>query len=658
MKNKLRLWPLLLILSLLCACGKRPASDAGLPAPELPQSTLYVKRVENLPDDFILGMDVSSVLAEEASGVVYRGFDGKEQDLFRTLAEAGITHVRVRVWNDPFDENGRGYGGGNCDAAAAAEIGRRAAQYGMKLIVDFHYSDFWADPGKQMVPKAWENLSLADKATALYDYTKESLRRMRDAGAEIGMVQLGNETNGSLCGETRWSAITDLMCAGSRAVREICPEAKIAVHFANPENANAYRSYAYELFLAELDYDVFASSYYPFWHGSLENLASVLTEISENYRKQVMVMETSYAYTGEDSDFSANTISDGSAVAKNYPYTVQGQANAVRDVIETVAGVPNGIGVCYWEGAWISVGTESREQNEALWERYGSGWASSFASGYDPDDAGKYCGGCAVDNQALFDPQGKPLESLRLFRLLRDGNELTPTADAIEDTELDLDLAQPVVLPKTVNAIMTDGSRKQIGVEWEIDEAGKLEMQQNGQRRYEIRGHADGMEALCRVSMVGLNYLQNGGFESGDLVPWRATDLGHTEQLWAENKPTDSRTGSWHAHFWSAAKNSVEFRLEQDVTELPEGVYRFTVSIMGGDGGATEIYAYVLRDGEPVGTAPLEITVYNEWHTATVSGVECAEGQVLTVGVYVKCEGAGNGAWGKIDDASLCADGG
>ena len=128
---------------------------------------LFVRKVENLPEGFFLGMDVSSVLAEEASGVKYYDAEGIERDLFQLLAENGVNLIRVRVWNDPFDSQGRGYGGGNCDIETAIAIGRRAAQYGMKLIVDFHYSDFWADPSKQMVPKAWKGMKISEKASAV-----------------------------------------------------------------------------------------------------------------------------------------------------------------------------------------------------------------------------------------------------------------------------------------------------------------------------------------------------------------------------------------------------------------------------------------------------------------------------------------------------------
>ena len=639
---------LLMLCLLLSGCGSGRAARVNVTS-----DTLYVKAVENLPKDFILGMDVSSVLAEEESGVKYYNFAGEEQDLFQILAENGVTHIRVRVWNHPYDAEGHGFGGGNNDIEKAVEIGKRATQAGMKLIVDFHYSDFWADPGKQMVPLAWKDMDIETKTEAVYEYTRDCLRQLKDAKVSVGMVQLGNETNGALCGEKTWFNIQFLMAAGSKAVREVFPKALVAVHFANPENAEAYASYASKLDYYNLDYDVFASSYYPYWHGTLENLSAVLGNIAETYGKKVMVMETSYAYTDEDTDFSGNTIGAGGGVAKPCPYTVQGQANSVRNVVETVANTPNGIGVCYWEGAWISVGQNSWEENSAKWEQFGSGWASSYAAVYDPDDAGKWYGGSAVDNQAFFDATGHPLESLKLFGLLRSGNETEILPDAIDDTELVVDLNGVIELPETVNAVMTDNSRQAVPVTWDIDEAKLQEMYAGGPAKYEITGEAGGLEAHCWVSMVEYNFLQNPGFEDGTEAPWLITDLGKTEQLYVEDKSTDSLSGSWHMHFWSAAANSVEFTLEQPVEGLRGGTYKFAVSIMGGDCGETDIYAYVKVDGEIVGRAPMTISGYGNWDTGRVEGVEYAEGQTISVGIYVKCSGEGNGAWGKIDDAML-----
>ena len=635
----------------LTACGSKVTKVEV----NVSSDQLYVKKVENMPDNFILGMDASSVLAEEASGVKYYDYNGEEQDVFKTLAQSGITHIRVRVWNNPFDKDGNGYGGGNCNIDTAVEIGKRATKYGLSLIVNFHYSDFWADPGKQMVPLAWKGMSVEEKSEALYKYTKESLEKLKKAKVNVGMVQIGNETNGSMCGEKVWADIQQLFAAGSKAIREVMPDALVAVHFANPEKAGSYANYASKLEYYGIDYDVFASSYYPYWHGTLDNLATVLTQIAEKYDKKVMVMETSYCYTTEDTDFNGNTISGPTnTIVTEYPFTVQGQANCVRDVVDTIVNkTKNGIGVVYWEGTWITVGTESYEKNKELWEKYGSGWASSYAAVYDPNDAGKYYGGCAVDNQALFDASGKPLESLKVFGLMKKGNVLELKPDAIEDARTVIDLNAEIVLPDTVNAVMSDNSKVSVPVTWNVNENDYLKMKSGGPKVYTITGTANGAEAHCIVSMIEYNFITNYSFEDDDASMWKLISRKNSNELYVEDKVTDSLTGTKHYHFWSADKDTVDFDLEQTPENLPAGKYKFTISIMGGDCGTTNIYAYIKINGEVVSKAELAITGYGNWDTKTCDPVEYKAGDTLTVGIHVECSGEGNGAWGKIDDALL-----
>ena len=640
-----------MMLILLCACGTKSVDKVTS------SDEVYIRKIENIPDDFIMGVDLSSVIALENSGVKFYDYEGNEEDIFKVLAESGITHIRVRVWNDPFDESRNGYGGGNCDINTALEISKRAKQYGLKMIIDFHYSDFWADPGKQMAPKAWKGMEIEDKAAALYEYTKESLNLLKKEKIDVAMVQIGNETNGAMAGEKIWMNIVyHLMANGSKAIREVYPKALIAVHFANPEKEGAYLDYAKKLNYYDLDYDVFASSYYPYWHGSLENLTNVLNSINELYDKKTMIIETSYAYTPEDSDFSGNTISNESSVTKNYPYSSQGQTNAILDVIDTAVNkIKDCLGICYWEGAWITVGTSSYEENSKLWEEYGSGWASSYASEYDPDDAGKYYGGSAVDNQAFFDSNGHPLESLKLFELCKKGNLISLTVESIEDSHIQIDLNDEIVLPKTVNAIMSDNSKQEIDVEW--DDFDHEEMKNNGVKTYKIHGVAGNKDAYCYVSMIEYNYLQNYSFEADEnktVVPtsWILNKIKDADELYVEDKQTDSLSGNRHYHFWSKNTNTIEFELEQEVKDLEAGKYSFSISIMGGDSGDSDIYAYIKTNDQLSEKAPMKITSYNNWDTGKIS-FEYNGTDDLKVGIYVKCAGEGNGAWGKIDDGLL-----
>ena len=394
------------------------------------------KIVFNNPD-FIRGMDVSSVLSLESSGVSFKNAEGKTEDIFKLLSDSGVNYIRVRVWNDPYDSEKNGYGGGNSDVAKAARIGRRAAENGMKLLVDFHYSDFWADPSKQKAPKAWEGLSLSEKAVKLSEFTKSSLTEIKNAGADIGMVQIGNETNNGIAGEFEQNNMAKLFSAGSKAVREFDKNALVAMHFTNPEKTGMVKYLADFLNKYKVDYDVYATSYYPYWHGSLENLTSVLSYVSNTYGKYVMVAETSYANTLADTDGHGNTVSEwnnNTGSDLKWEFSVQGQADEVHDVMAAVNDVTGGkgLGVFYWEGAWITVGdiigksgsayTAQYNKNKALWEKYGCGWASSFSGEYDPDDAGKYYGGSAVDNQAFFGADGKVLPSLNVFKNVLTGS--------------------------------------------------------------------------------------------------------------------------------------------------------------------------------------------------------------------------------------------
>lgn len=363
----------------------------------------------------VRGVDISSVIAIEEAGVQFYNEYGNRQDIFRTLAENGVNYIRVRVWNSPYNSDGNSYGGGNCDVYTAAEIGRRASEYGLKLLVDLQYSDFWADPGKQTPPKAWRSYTHEQKKQAIYDYTKQCLEIITDAGGDIGMVQIGNETNCFFCGETDMYKICELFSSGCRAVREFDGDIMNVLHFANP--ATGYFDwYAQVLNECGVDYDVFACSYYPYWHGTTDNLTSVLKGIADNYNKYVMVAETAYPYTDEDGDTFGNAVSSASdGVDFRYDISVEGQAQCLTDVFQAVADVgEKGIGAFYWEPAWLGVNNISWDEQSALWKKYGSGWATDYAGEYD-STAESGAGGSSYDNQALFDFAGRPLKSLEVF---------------------------------------------------------------------------------------------------------------------------------------------------------------------------------------------------------------------------------------------------
>ena len=638
--------------------------------------SLYVKKVENLKNDFIMGMDASSIIAEEKSGVKYYGYDGKEADVLEILAQSGINYIRVRVWNDPFDKDGNGYGGGNNDIKTAVEIGKRATKYGMKLLVDFHYSDFWADPSKQKAPKAWASLAYADKEKALYDYTKTSLEDLYYAGVDVGMVQVGNETNGKLCGETAWDKICGLMNAGARATREVFSNALVAVHFTNPEKEDRYTYYADFLNRNNVDYDVFASSYYPYWHGTLTNLENVLNEIATTYNKKVMVAETSYGYTTANTDEWPNTIgtpSSGDGNSYDYPMTIAGQANHVRNVIDVVNKCQNGIGVFYWEGTWISVGSDYTS-NQRKWEEFGSGWASSYAAEYDPNDAGKWYGGCAVENQAFFDEHGKVLESLKVFNLVKNGNTSVPTyVDGCEDVSVTFVETEDFVLPSQVNVIYNTNEKALVDVNWVGWTAQAIETAKtSGNAKYLIRGIASDSEVFCTVNILEYNYALNYSFED-KMEHWTSDIKGTQNDMYKVLVTSENpATGVYGFHFWANNANTCEFSIEQQITNegklynpdtkafdgdaLDAVTYKYSVTfICGGSSGAltddlNNMYSYVKINGVIVKQQKFAGKSFDDGQiTYVMKDITVNAGDTVIIGVYVNAAQAG--AWGSIDDA-------
>jgi arabinogalactan endo-1,4-beta-galactosidase len=624
--------------------AEQNSGDVTQPVP----ADIFVEKVAGLDKDFIKGVDISSILSLENSGVKFYNSDGAVQDIFKTLHESGVNYIRVRIWNNPYDAAGNGYGGGNNDLTKAIEIGKRATANGIKLLVDFHYSDFWADPAKQQTPKAWANLSFDDKKTALYTYTKESLQKMQSAGIDIGMVQIGNETNGAFVGETDWTKISALFSQGSKAVRDVDKNILVALHFTNPETAGRYAQYAETLQKNNVDYDVFASSYYPFWHGTLSNLTSVLKNVATTYGKKVMVAETSYTYTAEDGDGHANTAPKDSGQTLNYPVTVQGQATAIRDVIEAVANVGDaGLGVFYWEPAWIPVGPpQNLEQNKLLWEKYGSGWAASYSKEFDPTDAGVWYGGSAVDNQALFDFTGHPLSSLNVFKYVDTGAVAPLKIDEIKDISISAILGDAITLPETVAVTYNDGSKGTASVTWDTNAL--KQAIDTGVGSYNIEGTVEGgAKVNAHLQIKPENFVLNPSFENSDRSMWKIIyDNGVTPHADFQQKASDAKSGDYSLHFYSA--DGVNFKVEQTITGLKPGYYNLSMFLQGGDAKNPEMYLYANTGGKHY-KADTSVNGWVNWSNPQIGNILVLNGK-LTIGARIKVDG---GAWGSLDDFYL-----
>lgn len=635
---------------------------------EAVDAEVYVERVKGMSEDFICGVDISSYLSEVNSGVKYYDFDGKEVDnqgFFDLLQESGINYVRIRVWNDPYTEDGNGYGGGNNDLDTAIKLGQWATNAGMKVLVDFHCSDFWSDPEKQQAPKAWSGYDVDEKAEVLQEYMSESLQLMLDSGVDVGMVQVGNETNGKFCGESDWESMCKLFSAGSVAIREVSAknnkEIGVVLHFANPETSGRYSSYAAQLDKYGVDYDVFASSYYPYWHGTTDNLTSVLKQVANQYGKKVMVAETSWATTLLDGDGHSNTVRTGNNDSGlDYPISLQGQALELRSVAQAVVDVGDaGIGMFYWEPAWIPVqvydetednANEILEQNKTIWETYGSGWASSYAGEYDANDAGKWYGGSAVDNQGLFDFNGYPLDTLRIFSYMRTGANAPLTVMAVDVDSVTVEVGEDVKLPDTADITYSDSSKETLSVEW--DENALEDALKKGVGTYEISGIVklnlatnDTYTVYCTLTINAKNYIANADFEESDTSMWTISD---TSCVGIKKETSNTRSGSYCLHFWSG--EDFNYTVEQTVT-LDAGSYKLGAYLQGGDASEDSVFQlYAIVNGEKI-SVDTSVNGWQNWSEPVIDNIEVLnDGTEVTIGVYVNSTA---GTWGSWDDFYL-----
>ena len=410
----------------------------------LKDQKVTIKKVKGMSESSIRGMDISSYLALKKAGVKYYDYEGNETPLLKVLHDNGINYIRIRIWNDPFNADGETYGGGGNDVSTGVEIAKEAAQYDMKVLLDFHYSDFWAEPAVQLVPKAWKkDVNNTEKMCSdVYDFTKESIQKFKDAGANIGMVQVGNEITNGLLGiysnrdkgesfnviwgdKKKSTEVNKYLKAGIKAVREYTPQALVALHLETP-NVWKYKTIMNTWKRDNVDYDVLGSSYYPFWSiAAKANTPKTLKDVqtlAASYGKMFAVFETSWVNSLNDGDGTPNSIGDSTSTGA-YEVGPQGQVNELTDLYDTVLSQDNGLGTFYWEGAWIPVkaGWTNWEYNKQIADQYGTGWASKGALGYFPDSKMYYkgkaaWGGTSWDNQALFDINGYPLQSLKFYK--------------------------------------------------------------------------------------------------------------------------------------------------------------------------------------------------------------------------------------------------
>ncbi len=637
------------------------------------EADINVDPVSGLADDFYLGVDISSVISEFDSGVKYYDYAGNEidnvNDFVSFLASCGVNCIRVRVWNNPYDALGNGYGGGNNDVSKAKIIADACSAAGISMLVDFHCSDFWADPGKQTSPVAWQDMSLSERQTAIYDYVYASLNTIDPDGDTVAMVQIGNETTGAFAGVKSVSDMCSLFESGINAVNAystlIEKDVKTVIHITNPESGNLTK-WAKNLSDYAVDYDIIATSYYPYWHGSLTNLSSEINKVRTTYGVDVMVAETSYAYTLADSDGHGNTTHDSVDAFANCtePFSVQGQATSVRNLIATVSAA-GGIGVFYWEPAWITVGditglsgqelSDQIASNKILWETYGSGWASSYSGNYD-SDAAEWFGGSAVDNEAMFDASGHPLASLMVWSYVRSGavsdiNNLESVAEYSETIDVD----GTYTLPDTVEVKYTKSTVDE-SVTWNADQIAAIDVSKVGV--YKVEGtvalsvEVDSGETTATTTFtltVKYPNILSDDVAGIEVNVFTVEGTGMSSLLYSDPQPLNMHDGTHCAHWYSATAGE-GYLYYNETIDLEAGDYLWSCYAQGAIGDSVSMLV-LDADGNIIYEGDAE--ALNDWKNWVTPSVEFTLESATSVKIAVKVNIA-DGGWGTFDSLYLC----
>ncbi|MDA0986240.1 MAG: glycosyl hydrolase 53 family protein [Bacteroidetes bacterium] len=338
--------------------------------------------------DFIKGVDVSTLLQIEANGGVYKE-KGIVKDPIQIFKSHGINYARLKIWHSPT--------GGYNNLQNVLQAAKRIKNNGLKLLLDFHYSDTWADPGKQTKPALWNGLTFPLLKDSIKNYTKNVIKTLKDNSVLPDMVQIGNEiicgmlwNDGRICGQynsnEQWNNFCDLIKSANDGIKDAIQQNDsllIMIHIDRGGDNNSSRWFFDGLISKGVNFDIIGLSYYPWWHGAFLDLENNLSDLSIRYNKKILITETAYPFTLNWNDNTNNIVGTSNQLLAGYPATVEGQKNFLTKLMNTIKNVPNknGIGLVYWEPDWISTPT------------LGSPW----------------------ENLALFGFNGELLESISVF---------------------------------------------------------------------------------------------------------------------------------------------------------------------------------------------------------------------------------------------------
>lgn len=374
---------------LLMSCAQ-PVSSSLSPSNEVPNydyllpydSTfeidhLSTQSITKHRDDFIKGVDISTFEEVITNGGIFYNEFGQEEHLFSILKRAGINLVRIRLWHNPREFHP--WNGGYLDLDTVTRLAIIAKGYNMKWLLDYHYSDTWADPGHQQKPDAWKDLNFESLVETVYDYTHDTMTHFSNHSVTPDYVQIGNEINNGMLWEdgkiyqnqsTNFDNISQLLEAGLDAVKDVSNTTKTILHLAGGNDHQQFYSFFLNTLSRGLDVDIIAASYYSYWNGDFNDVANNFYQLAIQFEKDLLLVETAHAFTLKPNPWGINIYGPTQAADATYPTSIEGQSKLLHDALTMMTQVPNGLGlgVVYWEPAWIPI---ANQQGFTSWANQG-----------------------------------------------------------------------------------------------------------------------------------------------------------------------------------------------------------------------------------------------------------------------------------------------
>ncbi len=551
--------------------------------------------------DFIKGMDISGLPEVLDLGAVFYDRVGKQRNVFELIKENGVNSIRLRIWNEPDNvPEAKGY----CNLQHTIEMAKKAKYYGMSVFLDFHYSDWWADPGKQNKPKAWENLSFQELKQAVYEFTSKVILAMKEEDVLPEMVQIGNEIRSGMLfpdGEVpNFTKLAELVNAGIQAVRDVANKSesdiKVVIHLDQGGRYFYLRDWFDDMIKeGMLDFDIIGVSYYPFWHGTFAEFKESLEKMVERYKKPIVVAETAHPWRCIEEGF----VGEQQEKIARFPATPEAQGKVMDLVMNITASLENemGIGIYYWEPVVLPVEGQG-------------GWSS---------------------NMGVFDEKGIALPALSSFKF--DPSKMKKSVAKIyQPNKVIFALDRDIKLPDFIKVLFFDGSLEEMPVDWE-----PVSNQVTG--NFIVQGKIPKINESVKIEINivdklenDFNYLINGDFQKGfddwiiecedDRVKYEL----HPEFVYPFPAPPEY-------YLYIESPVNFKFTLRSKLRGVTSGIYTLKVDYRGTNTTGVDVRMFAKTENNKT----LESVIFptnEDWMTYELSDIDISNDN-LEVGIRI-----------------------